>query len=82
MEKHNKAVHGNVKIFCHYFNNDQDCPFDDQCIFAYEESPECRYKESCFRKENCKFFQKELYEQTQDHPSHFLGSTQFRPNRN
>ena len=49
LEKHNRAVHGNVKIFCHYFNNDQDCPFDDQCIFAHEESPECKFGRGCER---------------------------------
>ena len=43
LEKHNQAVHGNVNIFCHYFNNDKDCQFDDQCIFAHNEAPECKF---------------------------------------
>ena len=49
LEKHNEAVHGSMKIFCHYFNNDKDCPFDDQCIFAHEESPACKYEKGCER---------------------------------
>ena len=49
LEKHNQAVHGNVKIFCHYFNNDKDCPFDDQCIFAHNEAPECKFGGGCER---------------------------------
>ena len=49
LEKHNEAVHGSMKIFCHYFNNDKDCPFDDQCIFAHEESPKCKYGKGCER---------------------------------
>ena len=31
--KHITATHGNLKIYFHYFNNDQICPFSDQCIF-------------------------------------------------
>ena len=49
LEKHNEAVHGSMKIFCHYFNNDKDCPFDDKCIFAHEESPKCKYGKGCER---------------------------------
>ena len=49
LEKHNSAVHGSVKIFCHYFNNDKECPFDDQCTFSHEESPECKFGGECER---------------------------------
>jgi len=49
LEKHNQAVHRNVKIFCHYFNNDKDCPFDDQCIFAHDEAPACKFGGGCER---------------------------------
>ena len=37
--KHKEEAHESVELFCHYFNNDKDCPFDDQCIFIHEESP-------------------------------------------
>ena len=49
LEKHNEAVHGNVTIYCHYFNTDEDCPFDDQCIFSHEESPKCKFGRGCER---------------------------------
>jgi hypothetical protein len=38
-----------MKIFCHYINNDKDCPYDDQCIFSHEESPECKFGSECER---------------------------------
>ena len=69
------------KSFCVSWNRG-GCYYGNSCKYLHEESPECRYKERCFRKENCMFFHKELYGQTEDHPSHFLGSAQFRPNRN
>ena len=49
LEKHNEAVHGSMKIFCHYYNNEKECPFDDQCIFAHEDSPECKFAKGCER---------------------------------
>ena len=49
LEKHNAAYHGSVKIFCHCFNNDKDCPLDDQCIFSHEESPESKFGGECER---------------------------------
>ena len=49
LEKHNEAVHGSMKIFCHYFNNEKECPFDDQFIFVHEDSPVCRYGKGCER---------------------------------
>ena len=29
LEKHREAAHEDVELFCHYFNNDKDCPFGD-----------------------------------------------------
>jgi len=49
LEKHVSAVHGKFKIFCHYHNNDKDCPFEGRCIFAREESPDCRFGQLCER---------------------------------
>ena len=43
---HVEAVHENIKMFCHYFDNDKDCPHDDQCIFSHEESPECKLEKN------------------------------------
>ena len=49
LEKHIEVVHGSMKIFCHYINNDKDCPYDDQCIFSHDESPECKFGQGCER---------------------------------
>ena len=38
-----------MKIFCHFWNNDKECPYDDQCIFAHEDSPECKFGNGCER---------------------------------
>ena len=45
LERHIEAVHGDMKIFCHYYNNDKDCPFDDECIFAHEDFRVCKFGE-------------------------------------
>ena len=49
LEKHVSAVHGQMKIFCHYFNNEKECPFEGRCIFSHEESPECKFGQHCER---------------------------------
>ena len=49
LEKHMTAVHGSIKIFCHYFNNVKNCPFKTQCIFAHEASEDCRFGKECER---------------------------------
>lgn len=49
LEKHVSAVHGEFKLFCHYYNNDKECPFEGRCIFAHEESPDCRFGKICER---------------------------------
>ena len=41
LEKHNEAGHENVELFCHDFNNEKECPVDDNCIFVHEESDTC-----------------------------------------
>ena len=47
--KHKEATHEGVELFCHYYNNGKDCPFDDECIFMHEESESCKYGEACDR---------------------------------
>ena len=49
LEKHVSAVHGKMKIFCHYFNNKKECPFEGSCIFAHDESPDCKFGKNCER---------------------------------
>ena len=50
LEKHKEASHENVELYCHYFNNDKDCPFEDECIYLHEESDNCKYGKQCARK--------------------------------
>ena len=33
-KKHILVSHENVKLYCHFFNNERTCPFDESCIFA------------------------------------------------
>ena len=49
LEKHKEAVHEGIELFCHYFNNGTDCPYEDQCIFLHEESQICKYGKACER---------------------------------
>ena len=49
LERHVEAVHEDVELYCHYFNNNKDCPFGDQCIFLHEESQNCKYGKACER---------------------------------
>ena len=54
MEKHIRISHENVKLFCHYFNNGLECPYNDDCIFVHEDSDMCKYGAMCERN-NCMF---------------------------
>ena len=47
--KHMEAVHGNRTLYCHFYNNDKDCPYDDECVFAHEDSPKCKFGKGCER---------------------------------
>jgi hypothetical protein len=49
-----QIFHGNVKLYCHYFNIKKDCPFKDKCIFLHTESEKCKFGEICERI-NCMF---------------------------
>ena len=48
LEKHKEAAPENVQLFCHYINNEKDCPFD-HCIFVHEESGRCKFGKNCER---------------------------------
>ena len=40
--------HGTKMKFCHYFNNQVKCPFEENgCMFTHSASPQCIFKESC-----------------------------------
>ena len=51
LERHVDAVHSDPDfvIYCHYFNNDKECPFGDVCIYEHDESDECKYGKACER---------------------------------
>ena len=36
LEKHIEAVHEDVKLFCHYFNNDKECPYMMKSEFIFK----------------------------------------------
>ena len=51
-----QEMHKNSSIkFCHYFNNKQECPFQELgCMFKHEMAPNCRYDIACNR-QKCQF---------------------------
>ena len=51
LEKHNEAAHEDIKLYCYYFNNDKDCPYDDDdgCIYLHEDSQPCKFGSGCER---------------------------------
>ena len=49
LEKHIDVVHKSMKIFCHYYNNNKDCPYSDQCIYAHEDAVDCMFGNDCER---------------------------------
>ena len=49
LNKHIQIAHDKIKIYCHYFNNDDDCPFNEDCVFLHEDSPQCKYGDQCER---------------------------------
>ena len=47
LEKHKISQNESSK-FCHYFNNNKNCPFEQEgCMFRHEDSSECRFNTSC-----------------------------------
>ena len=59
LEKHREAAHEDVQLFCHYYNNEKDCPYDDECIYIHEDSENCKFGSNCaqnlcmFQHEDC-----------------------------
>ena len=49
LEKHKEAAHEDFPLFCHYYNNDKDCPFDDECMYIHEDSENCKFGRNCAR---------------------------------
>ena len=49
MEKHVRISHENIQIYCHFFNNDKTCPYENECIFLHDVAGLCRYGVLCER---------------------------------
>ena len=43
MEKHVYISNENMKIYCHFFNNEKTCPYENECIFLHDVAGLCRY---------------------------------------
>ena len=65
LEKHRKGHEMlNVK-FCHYFNNQKPCPYDEiGCMYSHEQSEACRFQKLC--KHNLCQYQHPIYNSVQD----------------
>ena len=48
-KKHILIRHENVKLYCHFFNNDKTCPFYEECIFLHKDATFCKYDGMCER---------------------------------
>ena len=35
MFKHVKITHDKAKMYCHYFNNQKVCPYENDCVFLH-----------------------------------------------
>ena len=68
LKKHMQASHGTVKLYCHYYNNDDECPFDSECIFAHEDADICKYGEACERI-NCMYKHEDKINDSEDDDS-------------
>ena len=47
-------MHEGLTIFCHFFNNNKTCPFNNGCVFVHEDSEVCKYDTVCERR-NCMY---------------------------
>ena len=65
LEKHKEAEHEDVQLFCHYYNNEKECPFEDDCIFAHEDSEKVKFGGNCERN-MCMFKHEDLVTETCD----------------
>ena len=46
--KKNKEGHAKNQRYCHYFNNGDTCPYEENgCMFINEVSPKCEFYASC-----------------------------------
>ena len=48
-KKHMLITHENFKIYCHFYNNEKTCPYNEDCVFLHEDSSVCKYGMACER---------------------------------
>ena len=48
-----------------FYNNEEDCPYEDHCVFLHEESPMCKFADRCER-DNCMFKHKKVDDTSED----------------
>ena len=75
LKKH-LGIHEKKKIsnrkFCHYFNNDKECPFTTLgCMFRHEKAPKCKFIGKC-SKPLCSFKHNEKKDQSTCQNSDFV----------
>lgn len=49
LKKHKLVSHENTKLYCHFYNNEKTCPYDERCIFLHKDSKFCKYDTYCER---------------------------------
>ena len=60
-QKHIKIAHENLKLYCYFYNNNQQCPNGEECVFLHEDSAMCKYMKNCER-EYCMYKHKDDHE--------------------
>ena len=65
LEKHIKIAHEDTKLYCHFYNNDKNCPLNLNCVFLHEDSSQCRYGKVCERT-YCMFKHEEVDENDEE----------------
>ena len=51
LKKHEEGHEQENAKFCHFFNNEKNCHFEEVgCMFRHEHSPQCRFQEHCANK--------------------------------
>ena len=55
LDKHEMAHDLSHCKFCHYYNNSEECPYEEVgCMYKHETSPNCKFKSLC-RNKLCQF---------------------------
>ena len=47
--KYVQISHEKANLYCHYFNNKKNCPYESESVFLHEHSKPCKYGVICER---------------------------------